>query len=117
MPLLVKRDRNHPSVVIWSICNEKLCNTASSTSDAQRMKGVFHALDPLATGGRLVSANSRNGQPLPVGPSTPLDVIGIDYTTEGACVRKAARLRPPRGRPRAVGIGHGAVQRHACPVP
>ena len=34
-------------------------------------------------GGRPVSANSRNNDPLPVGPATPLDVIGIDYTTEG----------------------------------
>ena len=27
VPWLIKRDRNHPSVVIWSICNEVLCNS------------------------------------------------------------------------------------------
>ena len=80
MPLLVRRDRNHPSVVIWSICNEKLCDSSSSTNDALRLKALFHSLDPL--GGRPVSANSRDNQPFPVGTSSPLDLQGIDYTTE-----------------------------------
>lgn len=22
---MIKRDRNHPSVIMWSLCNEKLC--------------------------------------------------------------------------------------------
>lgn len=39
------------------------------------MTALFHALDPL--GNRPVSAN-QNGW---VGPSTPLDVQGFDYST------------------------------------
>ena len=27
VPWLIKRDRNHPSVVIWSICNEYVQHT------------------------------------------------------------------------------------------
>ena len=47
---LVKRDRNHPSVIIWSICNEKLCNTNDTNGDGKRMHDLFHSLDPLTTG-------------------------------------------------------------------
>ena len=34
VPWLIKRDRNHPSVVIWSICNEVLCNSKGNEADA-----------------------------------------------------------------------------------
>jgi len=75
VPLLVKRDRNHPSVIIWSICNEVLCNSADGVADARRLKALMHSLDPL--GGRPVSAN-QNGW---LGPQTPLDLQGFDYGT------------------------------------
>ena len=58
VPWLIKRDRNHPSVVIWSICNEVLCNSAGNAKDAVAMKDLMHKLDPL--GNRPVSAN-QNG--------------------------------------------------------
>jgi beta-galactosidase len=76
VPWLIKRDRNHPSVVIWSICNEVLCNSKDSVNDAIAMKQLMHQLDPL--GNRPVSAN-QNGW---VGPHTPLDVQGFDYSTQ-----------------------------------
>merc|ERR1719329_1930942 len=70
--ILVKRDRNHPSVIIWSICNEVLC--AGSKEQAQEVKDVFHTNDPLM--GRPVSANNNAwvGQ-----PDTVLDLQGFDY--------------------------------------
>ena len=78
VPLLVRRDRNHPSVVIWSICNEVLCNVpapADWVQEALIMKAAFQTHDPK--GNRPVSAN-QNGW---VGPKTPLDLQGFDYST------------------------------------
>ena len=67
---LVLRDRNHPSIVLWSVCNEFLCETPSTDADFNRSVALFHALDPL--GGRVVSSNYN-----PInGPDTPLDVQG-----------------------------------------
>ena len=74
IPYLIKRDRNHPSVVIWSICNEVLCNSGSA-QDAKAIVELMHSLDPYS--GRPVSAN-QNGW---IGPNTPLDVQGFDYAT------------------------------------
>ena len=72
---LVLRDRNHPCVVIWSICNEKLCSTSDTLGDAQRMHGLFHSLDPH--GQRPVSANYNGWD----NTKTPLDLDGFDYET------------------------------------
>lgn len=69
----MKRDRNHPSIIIWSICNEKLC--AGSTQQAQEIKDVFHSNDPLM--GRPVSANNNGWN----GANTVLDLQGFDYNT------------------------------------
>jgi len=74
IPYLVKRDRNHPSIVIWSICNEVLCNSGT-TQDAKDIVNLIHSYDPYS--GRPVSAN-QNGY---IGPNTPLDVQGFDYST------------------------------------
>lgn len=75
IPLLIRRDRNHPSVVIWSICNEVLCNTNDWVNDALAAKALMHSIDHA--GNRPVSAN-QNGW---IGPNTPLDVQGFDYST------------------------------------
>ena len=73
---LVQRDRNHPSVIIWSVCNEMLCETANTDSDFQQSVSLFKQLDPK--GGRVVSANYN-----PInGPHTPLDVQGVDYAPD-----------------------------------
>ena len=86
---LVLRDRNHPSVVLWSICNEKLCDSAHALADAKRLRALFHALDP--GGGRVVSAN-YNGW---LGPDTPLDVLGVDYATQAYDeVHRSAPTKP-----------------------
>jgi beta-galactosidase len=76
VPWLIKRDRNHPSIVMWSICNEVLCNSGGGAKDAQAMKELMHALDPL--GNRPVTANNNGWE----GPNTPLDVQGFDYSTQ-----------------------------------
>ena len=72
---LVLRDRNHPAVVIWSICNERLCKTRNTNGDAEAVKAAMHAADPFpafGAGGRPVSANFND--PWSGNPKTPLDV-------------------------------------------
>lgn len=77
IPKLVKRDRNHPSVVIWSICNEVLCDTTGSdwVQEALLTKAAIKSNDPMMN--RPVSANQNSW----VGPNTPLDLQGFDYST------------------------------------
>lgn len=75
MEILVRRDRNHPSVIIWSLCNEVLCDTKDTRGDALRLKALIQRLDPL--GNRPVSANYNNF----IGTTTPLDLQGFDYST------------------------------------
>jgi len=83
---LVKRDRNHPSIIIWSICNEALCNSDTDynviMSDAQDIKAIFKKFDPL--GQRVVSANyngwSQTDRDVP--GADLLDLLGFDYATD-----------------------------------
>ncbi|CAE7026995.1 unnamed protein product [Symbiodinium natans] len=76
MEVMIKRDRNHPSIVIWSICNENLCHSDDVVADAKRLKALAHRLDPLM--GRPVSANYNDFN----GNHTPMDVMGFDYSPE-----------------------------------
>jgi beta-galactosidase len=79
--LLVKRDRNHPSVIIWSICNEILCDcgdgVASKTSleNAVDIKRAMQTLDPH--GQRVISANQNEW----IMENSVLDLLGFDYAT------------------------------------
>eukprot|EP00658_Telonema_sp_P-2_P059872 TRINITY_DN48969_c0_g1_i3.p1 TRINITY_DN48969_c0_g1~~TRINITY_DN48969_c0_g1_i3.p1 ORF type:complete len:532 (-),score=123.89 TRINITY_DN48969_c0_g1_i3:262-1857(-) len=75
METLILRDRNHPCVVIWSLCNEVLCNTNDTVTDAKRLKAIPKQLDPL--GQRPVSANNNGLN----GNDTVLDLQGFDYAT------------------------------------
>ena len=50
---LVRRDRNHPSVMIWSFCNEGGCNVSDNAGAGGTFRAASKALDPY----RPVSAN------------------------------------------------------------
>jgi beta-galactosidase len=72
---LIKRDRNHPSVVIWSLGNEEPQQASlSGTSIIRTMKAMQQKLDPS----RLSTA-AMNGGWGGVGISNVLDVMGCNY--------------------------------------
>ena len=55
---MLLRDRNHPSIVMWSLCNEALCEKFNVTT-ARALKTIFKALDPL--GQRPLTAAMNGG--------------------------------------------------------
>jgi beta-galactosidase len=74
---LVRRDRNHPSVILWSIGNEEPQQGAPrGTKVARTMKRLVNRLDPT----RLVTAAMDNG--FGDGITEALDVIGFNYRHE-----------------------------------
>ena len=77
---LIRRDRNHPSVFAWSLCNEETAWQGDSTTGAsliQVMQNLVHSLDPS----RKCTAAVNFGWP--TGFSTVLDVMGFNYEKYG----------------------------------
>ena len=76
---LIQRDRNHPSVIVWSIGNEEW-NVQWGDKGARittTMQAVAKAMDPSR---RITQAiNSNWGE----GSSTTIDVMGFNYLTHG----------------------------------
>ena len=61
MAELVKRDRNHPSVAMWSFCNEVACEPPAkqpNASEPQAGAALFHAKATDADPTRPTSANT-----------------------------------------------------------
>ena len=73
---LVLRDRNHPSIILWSLCNEQwIQGTPESAAMINAMKQRVRELDPT----RPVTAAMNGGFDSPAGMGSALDVIGINY--------------------------------------
>jgi beta-galactosidase len=73
---LIKRDRNHPSVVIWSLGNEEpQQGSVSGARVVASMKRLQRKLDPSR-----VSTAAMNGGWGGVGISNVLDVMGCNYS-------------------------------------
>ena len=73
---LITRDRNHPSIVLWSLCNEQwIQGTPESAAIATAMTKRVKELDPT----RLVTAATNGGFDSPEGMASVLEVIGVNY--------------------------------------
>lgn len=71
---LIRRDRNHPSVILWSIGNEEpQQGTERGAHIARTMKRLCNDLDPT----RLITAAMDNGYG--EGITEVIDVIGFNY--------------------------------------
>lgn len=59
---MVRRDRRHPSVLWWSLCNENNCHTNNTEGAAlaQLYIGAMHAVDPMH---RAISGNQKGERP------------------------------------------------------
>ena len=74
---LVKRDRNHPSVIIWSLANEEPEQaSAMGARIVASMKKLQRKLDPSR-----VCTTAMNGGWGGIGVSTVVDVQGCNYRT------------------------------------
>src|SRR5436189_450460 len=83
LPDMRRRDRNHASVVIWSIGNEVMeqWNNGDSTAApmARELAGIVRALDPT----RPITQAANNGSPQnPVFHAGALDLLGHNYHHE-----------------------------------
>jgi beta-galactosidase len=73
---MVRRDRNHPSVILWSVCNEEsIQGTEQGVEMVRRMVHAVKALDPV----RPVTAAMNSGMFATANISQVVDVVGFNY--------------------------------------
>jgi beta-galactosidase len=83
---MIRRDRNHPSVILWSIGNEVAEQTAGGAGEewARRLTTICHEEDP--TRQTISGMNSAS----PTSPIVaPIDAIGLNYQGTGLTNRGA----------------------------
>jgi len=80
---MVRRDRNHPSVFIWSIGNEVMeqwtDNDSTAAPIARELAGIVRALDPTRP---ITNANNNGSVHNPVLLSGATDLAGHNYHHE-----------------------------------
>jgi beta-galactosidase len=75
----IRRDRNHPSVFMWSLVNEEsLQGTSTGASIIQVMQNLVHSLDSTRQCTAAMSGGWGSG-----GFSPVLDVMGFNYNLGG----------------------------------
>nr|WP_183558301.1 beta-galactosidase GalA [Mucilaginibacter sp. SP1R1] len=76
---MVRRDRNHPSVILWSVFNEEpMQGTEIGYEMVRRMSAEVKKLDTT----RPVTAAANGGLFEPVNVSQAVDVVGFNYQIE-----------------------------------
>jgi len=80
---MVRRDRNHPSVFIWSIGNEVMEQWTNDDTTAiplaRELAGIVRRLDPTRP---IVSANNNGSPANPIFHTGALDLLGHNYHHE-----------------------------------
>jgi beta-galactosidase len=82
---LVRRDRNHPSVIMWSLFNEEGLEVNEEGMEiARTMNAVVKQLDTTrpTTGGQNKGQLGGDGKANPKNSAQVLDVVGINYQTD-----------------------------------
>jgi beta-galactosidase len=76
---MIRRDRNHPSIILWSIGNEiKEQAAPQGGAMARRLADICHREDPT----RMVTSGvNKMGQAITNGFAKALDVLGMNYFT------------------------------------
>nr|WP_303649503.1 beta-galactosidase GalA [Asticcacaulis machinosus] len=73
---LVRRDRNHPSVILWSVFNEEpMQGSEQGFEMVRRMSALVKTLDTS----RPVTAAMNDGLFTPINVSQAVDVVGFNY--------------------------------------
>ena len=118
---MVARDRNHPSIVLWSLCNENGCGEAAGWEGgppgqqpgaalAERFMARIKALDD-----RPVTANAitRWAQTAPSWACLTLWGLRMTLARWTGCTRSVPPRRCSTGRARAVSPAAGTGTRRA----
>ncbi|MBW8732890.1 MAG: DUF4982 domain-containing protein [Asticcacaulis sp.] len=76
---MVRRDRNHPSIILWSVFNEEPMQ--GSEAGFEMVRRMAHAVKQLDTS-RPVTAAMNGGFFTPVNVSQAVDVVGFNYNQD-----------------------------------